>query len=85
EFLTLRHDLLKAADKYDVTNLKDACQESLIDDIDSENVLERLQTAFIYRLPRLKFWCIEYLLKFGKIFEIKEELNAFIHSADWEL
>nr|GFB72157.1 BTB/POZ domain-containing protein [Tanacetum cinerariifolium] len=38
EFLTHRLDLLKAADKYDVTNLKDACQESLIEDIDSENI-----------------------------------------------
>ncbi|GKE90089.1 BTB/POZ domain-containing protein [Tanacetum coccineum] len=86
EFLTLRLDLLKAADKYDVTDLKDTCHESLIDDIDSENVLERLQTAFMYRLPRLKVCCIEYLMKFGKIFDIKEEIiNAFIQSADREL
>ncbi|GJR28666.1 SKP1/BTB/POZ domain-containing protein [Tanacetum coccineum] len=85
EFVSLRLELLKDADKYDVTNLKDACHKSLIDVIDLENVLERLQTAFIYHLPRLKVCCIEYLMKFGKIFEIKEELNAFIHSADREL
>ncbi|PWA72289.1 BTB/POZ domain-containing protein [Artemisia annua] len=85
EFLTLRLDLLKAADKYDVTDLKDVCHESLIDDIDSGNVLERLQTAFVYRLTRLKACCIEYLVKFGKIFDIKEEFNAFIQSADREL
>nr|GEW30475.1 BTB/POZ domain-containing protein [Tanacetum cinerariifolium] len=85
EFLTHIIDLLKAADKYDVTNLKDACEESLIEDIDSENVLERLQTTFVYSLPRLKACCIKYLVKFRKIFDIEKELNAFVQSADGEL
>ncbi|GJZ97645.1 SKP1/BTB/POZ domain-containing protein, partial [Tanacetum coccineum] len=85
EFLTHRLNLLKAADKYDVTNLKDACQESLIEDIGSENVLERLQTAFMYSLPRLKVCCIKYLVKFGKIFDMEKEFNAFVQSADKEL
>ncbi|GKB92516.1 BTB/POZ domain-containing protein [Tanacetum coccineum] len=58
--------LIKAADKYDVIDMKDVCHESLIDDIDSENVLERLQTAFMYRILRLKVSCIEYLVKFGE-------------------
>nr|GEU46582.1 BTB/POZ domain-containing protein [Tanacetum cinerariifolium] len=85
EFLTHRLDLLKAADKYDVTDLKDECQESLIEDIDSKNVLERLQTAFMYSLPRLKVSCIEYLVKFGKVFDIKKEFKSFRQHADKEL
>ncbi|PWA78043.1 SKP1/BTB/POZ domain-containing protein [Artemisia annua] len=83
-FITHRLDLLKAADKYDVSDLKDACQDSLIEDIDSTNVLERLQTAFMYRLPRLKFCCIQYLVKFQKILDIKEEFISFMQSADRE-
>ncbi|PWA91875.1 SKP1/BTB/POZ domain-containing protein [Artemisia annua] len=85
DFLTYRLDLLRAADKYDVADLKDACEESLIKHIDSENVLERLQTAFMYSLPRLKVYCIKYLVKFGKIFDIEKEFNAFVQSADREL
>ncbi|GJV56912.1 BTB/POZ domain-containing protein-like protein [Tanacetum coccineum] len=85
EFLTHRLDLLKVADMYVVTNLKDACQESLIEDIDSENVLERLQTASVYSLPRLKVCCIKYLVKFGKILNIRKEFSAFVQTADREL
>ncbi|GJW25510.1 BTB/POZ domain-containing protein-like protein [Tanacetum coccineum] len=85
DFLTHRLSLLSAADKYDVSSLKDACQESFLEDIDSANVLERLQIAFIYRLPRLKVCCLKYLVNFGKIFDIKEEFDAFIQSTDREL
>ena len=85
DFLSHRLSLLRAADKYDVTNLKDACQESFLEDIDSDNVLERLQIAVTYRLPRLKVSCFKYLVNFGKIFEIKEEFDAFIQSTDREL
>ncbi|PWA52333.1 BTB/POZ domain-containing protein [Artemisia annua] len=85
DFLSHRLSLLRAADKYDVTNLKDACQESLLEDIDSANVLERLQIAVTYRLPRLKDGCFKYLVNFGKIFDIKEEFDAFIQSTDREL
>jgi speckle-type POZ protein len=45
EFLTNRLALLRAADKYDIADLKEACHESLLEDIDTSNVLERLQTA----------------------------------------
>ncbi|GJX77813.1 SKP1/BTB/POZ domain-containing protein [Tanacetum coccineum] len=85
DFFIHRLDLLKVADKYDVIDMKDVCHESLIDDIDSKNMLERLQTAFMYRLPRLKVSCIEYLVKFGKVIDIKEEFKGFIHSACWVL
>lgn len=81
------HDLKekKAADKYDVADLKDACQESLTQDINTKNVLERLQFAFLYDLPVLKVCCLEYLVKFGKIFDIREEFDAFIQSGDREM
>ncbi|KAI8012062.1 BTB/POZ domain-containing protein [Camellia lanceoleosa] len=50
EFLSHRLGLLQAADKYDIVDLKEACHESLLEDIDTENVLERLQNASLYRL-----------------------------------
>lgn len=85
DFLDHRLDLLRAADKYDVMDLKDACHESLLQDIDTNNVLERLQSASLYHLPKLKICCMQYLVKFGKIYDIIEEFNAFIQSADMEL
>lgn len=85
DFLTHRLDLLRAADKYDISDLKEACHESLLEDINTKNVLERLQNASLYRLPKLKSSCMRYLVKFGKIFDIREEFNAFIQSADREL
>ncbi|PWA63445.1 SKP1/BTB/POZ domain-containing protein [Artemisia annua] len=74
-----------AADKYDVMDLKDACEESIMEDVDTKNVLERLQSASMYRLPKLKVCCIHYLVKFGKIYDIREDFNAFIQSGDRDL
>ncbi|PWA80288.1 SKP1/BTB/POZ domain-containing protein [Artemisia annua] len=85
DFIKHRLDLLRAADKYDVLDLKDTCEESLMEDIDTKNVLERLQSASMYRLPKLKVCCIQYLVKFGKIYDIREEFNAFIQSGDRDL
>lgn len=39
----------------------------------------------MYRLPKLKFCCIQYLVKFGKIYDIREEFNAYIQSDDRDL
>ncbi|XP_062017462.1 BTB/POZ domain-containing protein At1g55760 [Rosa rugosa] len=85
EFLTHRLALLRAADKYDISDLKDACHESLLEDIDAKNVLDRLQNASLYELPRLKTSCMRYLVKFGKIFDIRDDFNAFLLCADREL
>lgn len=85
EFLTHRLALLRAADKYDIADLKDACHESLLEDIDWKNVLERLQMAHLYQLPRLKSCCLRYLVYFGKIYEINQDFNSFLLSADREL
>ncbi|PIN09332.1 hypothetical protein CDL12_18082 [Handroanthus impetiginosus] len=85
EFFTHRLALLQAADKYDISDLKEACHESLLEDIDTRNVLERLQNASLYQLPKLKSSCMRYLVKFGKIFDIRDDFNAFIQCADREL
>ncbi|WOL12336.1 hypothetical protein Cni_G21102 [Canna indica] len=85
EFLSHRIALLGAADKYDIADLKEACSESLLEDIDAGNVLERLQAAHLYRLPRLKCGCMRYLVNFGKMYEIRGDLNVFLQGADREL
>ncbi|GMN59912.1 hypothetical protein TIFTF001_029007 [Ficus carica] len=85
EFLSHRLALLRAADKYDISDLKEACHDSLLEDIDVKNVLDRLQNASLYDLPKLKTSCMRYLVKFGKIFDIRDDFNAFLLSADREL
>lgn len=85
EFLAHRLPLLRAADKYDVSDLKEACHESLLEDIDTRNVLERLQNASLYQLPKLKSSCLQYLVKFGKIFDIRDDFNAFLLCGDRDL
>lgn len=85
EFLTHRLALLRAADKYDISDLKETCHESLLEDIDTKNVLERLQNASLYQLPKLKASCMHYLVKFGKIFDIREDFNSFLQCSDREL
>ncbi|XVF03573.1 hypothetical protein REPUB_Repub05bG0005100 [Reevesia pubescens] len=85
EFLTHRLPLLRAADKYDISDLKEVCHESLLEDIDAKNVLERLQNAALYQLPKLKSSCMRYLVRFGKIYDIRDDFNAFLQCADREL
>ncbi|RWW28634.1 hypothetical protein GW17_00006876 [Ensete ventricosum] len=85
EFLGHRLALLRAADKYDLSDLKEACHESLLEDIDANNVLERLQTAHLHHLPELKTSCMRYLVAFGKMYELGEDLSVFLQTADREL
>lgn len=85
EFMNHRLALLRAADKYDISDLKDVCHESLLEDIDTTNVLDRLQNASLYQLPRLKTSCMRYLVKFGKIYDVRDDFNAFLLCADREL
>lgn len=85
EFLANRLALLRAADKYDIDDLREACHESLLEDIDTGNVLERLQTAHLYRLPRLKGGCLRFLVDFRKVYEMHDDLNAFLQTADRDL
>lgn len=85
EFRVHRMALLCAANKYGVEDLKEACHNSLIEDVDSSNVLERLQCAWLYGLPRLKECCLRYLVRFGKVFDLRDEFNEFLMCADREL
>ncbi|XP_078163527.1 BTB/POZ domain-containing protein [Carex rostrata] len=85
EFWKHRVALLAAADKYDIADLKSCCEESLVEDIGLGNVLERLQEAWLYRLVGLKKACMSYLFEFGKIHDLRDEINAFFRQADREL
>ncbi|KAF8405713.1 hypothetical protein HHK36_007790 [Tetracentron sinense] len=85
DFWKHRLALLGAANKYDITDLKDSCEESLLEDINSGNVLERLQEAWLYQLNKLKKGCLMYLFDFGKIYDIRDEINNFFRHADREL
>ena len=90
---TIRHEdfwkhrlaLLGAANKYDIVNLKDSCEESLLEDINSGNVLARLQEAWLYRLNKLKKGCLMYLFDFGKIYDVKDDISNFFMHGDREL
>lgn len=85
DFQLHRVALLRASDKYNIRDLKEACEDSLLEDIDVKNVLERLQDAWLYQLDRLKGGCLTYLLNFGKIYDVREELSMFLQRADREL
>ncbi|KAK9269929.1 hypothetical protein L1049_025502 [Liquidambar formosana] len=85
DFWKHRLALLGAANKYDLADLKDSCEESLLEDINSGNVLARLQEAWLYQLSKLKKRCLTYLFEFGKIYDVIDEINTFFRQADREL
>ncbi|CAL9206294.1 unnamed protein product [Musa hybrid cultivar] len=85
DFWKHRLALLGAANKYDIADLKDCCEESLLADINSSNVLERLHEAWLYQLNELKKGCLMYLFDFGKIYDVRDEMNNFFRHADREL
>ena len=85
DFWKHRGSLLGAANKYDIAALKDACEESLLEDINTMNVLERMQEAWLYQLNKLKKGCLTYLFDFGKIYDVRDEIGDFIRHADKEL
>nr|CAB3481799.1 unnamed protein product [Digitaria exilis] len=85
QFWKHRLSLLAAANKYGIGDIKDCCEESLLEDINSSNVLERLHVAWLYQLERLKKGCLAYLFVFGKIYDVKDEIHSFFHHADREL
>ncbi|CAO2164771.1 unnamed protein product [Urochloa humidicola] len=85
QFWKHRLSLLAAANKYGIGDIKDCCEESLLEDINSSNVLERLHVAWLYQLERLKKGCLSYLFVFGKIYDVRDEIHSFFHHADREL
>lgn len=85
DFWKHRISLLGAANKYDIIDLKNLCEESLVEDISCGNVLERLQEACLYKLDKLKKGCMTYLFDFGKIYEVRDEIGDFFKHAEREL
>jgi speckle-type POZ protein len=85
QFWKHRLSLLAAANKYGIGDIKDCCEESLLEDINSSNVLERLHVAWLYQLGRLKKGCLSYLFVFGKIYDVRDEIHSFFQHADREL
>jgi len=85
DFCKHRLALLGTANKYDIGSLKDICEESLLDDLNSTNVLEILNETCFYELPKLKKGCLVFLFKFGKIYDMKDKMNSFFQHADREL
>lgn len=75
-------ELLVAAEKYGVNDLREECEKSLQEDINRKNILERLHAAYFYQLPYLKISCAQYLVEFGKIHEIWDDFLAFLKLAD---
>nr|GMC49699.1 BTB/POZ domain-containing protein At1g21780 [Ipomoea batatas] len=74
EFWKHRLELLIVAHKYDISDLRDHCEESLLADIDTGNVFGLLQEAWIYQFPKLQKGCFKYLFDFGKIYDMEEEM-----------
>ncbi|MED6196944.1 hypothetical protein PIB30_052071 [Stylosanthes scabra] len=85
DFWKHRLALLGAANKYDITGLKEVCEDSLLEDLNSGNVLERLNEAWLYQLHKLKKGCLTFLFEFGKIYDVRDEVNNFFQHADREL
>ncbi|KAH1215919.1 BTB/POZ domain-containing protein [Glycine max] len=85
DFWKHRLALLGAADKYEIGDLKDACEESLLEDLNSGNVLDRLNDAWLYQLQALKKGCFSYLFYYGKIYDVRDEMDTFFRHADREL
>lgn len=85
QFWKHRLSLLAAANKYSIADIKDCCEESLLEDINSSNVLERLNVAWLYQLEKLKKGCLTYLLVFGKIYDVRDEIDSFFRHADRDL
>lgn len=85
DFWKHRVALLGAAHKYNIVHLMNSCEESLTKDINSENVLHRLQEAWRYELDSLKKECMVFLFDFKKIYEVRDEIDNLFKQADREL
>ncbi|CAN6196359.1 unnamed protein product [Urochloa humidicola] len=85
EFLAHRNELLSAGDKYDIVELKNTCERSMIDDADNDNVIQRLQMAHLYGLSTLKKTCMWLLVEFLKIYDIPKNFHEFMQTGDPDL
>lgn len=85
EFQAHRMELISAADKYDIAELKKACEASLCQDINPKNVFKSIKCASMYNLRDLKSTCLFYLVRMGMLFKLQEEYKTFLEDADREL
>ena len=82
DVLKHRHALLSAADRYDISDLREHCEKSLLEDITTDNVLERLRDSWLYRLQNLKMGCFCFLFGFEKINEIRDDVSSFLRQIE---
>ena len=61
-----RQVLFSAADRYDIVDLKECYEESFLEDLATDNVLDRLRDSQLYQLHHLKKRCFSFLFDFGK-------------------
>ncbi|CAA6667672.1 unnamed protein product [Spirodela intermedia] len=82
-FWKYRMALLTAAEKYDLAGLKECCEESLLEDLTSGNMLQRLRDYWIYKLDRLKK--LDHLKECCKVYDVGEGTHEFFCDVDGEL
>ncbi|KAL6655373.1 hypothetical protein ACP70R_006199 [Stipagrostis hirtigluma subsp. patula] len=85
EFLPHRSELVAAGNKYGVIGIKETCERSMLDDIDTDNLLDRLQMAHMYGLSELKRVCMSLLFDFKKVSVMQEDFQTFLASGDEDL
>ena len=79
-------DVLKAADKYDINNLKEMCEERISKKLSIENCFEILQAAQQFNADKLKDKAIEFIAKNADVliekpeFELLKTMHAEVAS-----
>ena len=72
------HDLLRAADKYAVKDLKIECENKICDDLSLKNVVKCLILADQHNAHRLKAKSIEFIVKNAKNFVEESEFKEMM-------
>jgi SpoVK/Ycf46/Vps4 family AAA+-type ATPase len=60
---TVALEVLGLADAYNIENLKILCENTLIHNVDNENVADYLIESHSFSAHELKKFCMEYLMK----------------------
>jgi len=68
--------LLPAADKYDLTHLKELCVASLCETISTENVLDLLIMAYVYELATLRTLALQFTVVCGKDIIVQKDWRS---------
>lgn len=78
----LADNLLAAADKYDLPNLKQMCEEQLCDDLSITNAVEYLILADLHSSAKLKKRAIDYICNHATDIINSESWNSLIQRPD---